>query len=522
MPREENDHAPFAAVFSPREFDDPTMAHMQPKTDATLDAGETGSRVQIAASPYLGGQEVDFSMLDDRRGGNVLLDPVSMADLLRNGFVYPPHSIYSDVKVATLGFDPAQDLYDQPRFHFALQSSDASSRPAAAAVDDAQLLKTYHRLLCDAVLRSTQDMQSPWLLQSGGKDSTSLAIAVAEVSPRTTCFTYLGGPEENEVASARRVARELGLRHEMLICDPGRAYDRYLAMVPEMPLLAADFALLSYADMATEVGIRGGDGIIDGLGSDVYFGAPVSRRQRMISMLAWGMPLPPWLFRIGPVRRSFKCCYALGTLQMGRFERLFPGSRFTDAEVDDLLGRPVAARSRKRLGTYRDDIDAVDSAEAVRRISLAIVESNAFAKGMYTARAMSLRVGYPFCDARLRDWVFHHLPDDRLIGPGGVNKVLVRRHIESRFQHLPYMTAKGSFRFDLCGLARQRFDQVHAFALEGRALLPGAAHWLESHRSRLDNKYFASKFYLLAVMLPWLLSRTSGSRVVGVNEGSAE
>jgi hypothetical protein len=66
---------------------------------------------------------------------------------------------------------------------------------------------------------------------------------------------------------------------------------------------------------------------------------------------------------------------------------------------------------------------------------------------------------------------------------------------------------KGSFRFDLCGLARQRFDQVHAFAMQAQALLPGAPRWLEAHRHRLGNKYFASKFYLLAIVLPWMLSR---------------
>jgi hypothetical protein len=35
-------------------------------------------------------------------------------------------------------------------------------------------------------------------------------------------------------------------------------------------------------------------------------------------------------------------------------------------------------------------------------------------------------------------------------------------------------------------------------------VLPGAPAWLERHRQRLDNKYDASKFYLLAVVLPWL------------------
>ena len=34
--------------------------------------------------------------------------------------------------------------------------------------------------------------------------------------------------------------------------------------------------------------------------------------------------------------------------------------------------------------------------------------------------------------------------------------------------------------------------------------LRAAVGWLERNRRRLDNKYHASKFYLLAVVLPWI------------------
>jgi len=350
-------------------------------------------------------------------------------------------------------------------------------------------------------------MHSPWLLQSGGKDSTSMAIAVAEAAPQTTCITYLGGHEEDETGSARFVARKLGLRHESLVCDPGRSYDRYLACVPGMPLLTADFATLSYVDLATEIAANGGDGILDALGSDPYFGVPAHWQTRVLALLARGLRLPPGVFELGLVGSSFGLCYVLGTVQMDGFERFYPGSRFTDAEVDGLLGSEFAALSKRRLEVFRADIAAAVSMEARRRVSATILESAIFAKGMYAAKALTLRLAYPYCDTRLCDWVFHEVPDDRLIGPGGVNKVLVRQHIARYFRELPYVAAKGSFRFDLCGLARQRFDQVHAFATQAQALLPGAPIWLEHHRNLLHNKYFASKFYLLAIVLPWLLSR---------------
>ena len=81
-----------------------------------------------------------------------------------------------------------------------------------------------------------------------------------------------------------------------------------------------------------------------------------------------------------------------------------------------------------------------------------------------------------------------------------------------RFGELPYVRRKGSFRFDVGGLARRRFERVHSLAKAASDTLPGAAPWLERNRRRLDNKYFASKFYLLAVVLPWLAAETHPSR----------
>src|SRR5678815_4684800 len=185
---------------------------------------------QITMSPYFGAS--DFSGVWASQRSSASLDAVSLADLLRNGFVYPPHSIYSDVKVATFGFDPAQDMQADPKFRFGFR--DSGKRRDRD--DRKDWVGEFHRRLCEAYLRSCREIGSPWLLQSGGKDSTPLAIAAAEVRPDTTCITYLGGSEENEVGSASFVARKLGLRHETLVCDPARAYDRYLDVLPRSPL----------------------------------------------------------------------------------------------------------------------------------------------------------------------------------------------------------------------------------------------------------------------------------------------
>ncbi|NUS38016.1 MAG: hypothetical protein HOQ02_03210, partial [Lysobacter sp.] len=277
-----------------------------------------------------------------------------------------------------------------------------------------------------------------------------------------------------------------------------------------MPLLSADFALLSYVDLGTEIAAQGGDGMVDGQGSDNYFGAILPLEKRLVYRLALGLPVPQFLFELPLVQRSFKACYALGTMKMSSVERVFPGSRFTDEEVDELFGRCISGQSKARLSLFEKEIRSARTLAEWRDISMSLAGSTGgLAKGLYTATALSMHAAYPYCDPQLAAWVYRKVPRDKLIDPvNKVNKVLVRQHIATRFGRLPYVRAKGSFRFDVCGLATQRFDQVHQYALQENEVLPGAARWLERNRRRLDNKYFASKFYLLAIVLPWLeLSR---------------
>lgn len=473
--------------------------------------------MQITMSPYYG--TPDFTVLD-RHPEYHRIDPVSVADLLRNAFVYPPHSIYEGVKLVTFGFSAHQDMRGEPDFHFKFRNAGEVPEVADRPQD---WIAVYHRMLCDAITRTTADMRSPWQLQSGGKDSTTLAIALADARPDTTCITYLGGREENELESARQVASRLGLRHEALVCDPGRAYDRYLALADRMPLLTADFALLSYADLATEVAARGGDGIIDGLGADSYFGTPVDLQQQLTVRLARGLRLPFDATGLPGISGSFPLCFALGTLQMTPIERVFPGSRFSDAEVDALFGFDVARRSRERLSLFKAEIASATSAWEWRDMSMSIAGSaGAFAKGLYTAHAAGLGAAYPFCDRALREWIHHEVPRRQKVDPEtGLNKVLIRRHIAAHFGELPYVQRKGSFRFDVCGLAAQRFEQVHAFAAQVREMLPGATAWLERNRDRLDNKYHASKFYLLAVVLPWLAAHAADAAAAATDARGA-
>src|SRR5688500_8705892 len=101
--------------------------------------------MQITMSPYYG--KPDLSGI----AAGAQVDPVSVADILRNAFVYPPHSILQGVKLVTFGFCPEQDMHTSPQFHFKFRN--AGEVPEVASQDQ-DWVGVYHRLLCEAVRSS--------------------------------------------------------------------------------------------------------------------------------------------------------------------------------------------------------------------------------------------------------------------------------------------------------------------------------------------------------------------------------
>src|SRR5688500_18224624 len=122
------------------------------------------ARTQITMSPYYG--RPDFTGIAGPTAPPRSIDLVTVAGILRNAFVFPPHSIFEGVKLVTFGLTPAQDMSATPEFHFKFR--DSGKRVEDGSADgEVDWVGTYHRLLCEAVTNATRGVSSPWLLQSG-------------------------------------------------------------------------------------------------------------------------------------------------------------------------------------------------------------------------------------------------------------------------------------------------------------------------------------------------------------------
>jgi AraC-like DNA-binding protein len=132
------------------------------------------------------------------------IDPVSVADVLRNGFVYPPHSIFEGVTMQGLSANLAGR---DPMAAYEFRYRDSGKQHDAKAAPTPDWVAAYHRHLCDAVAASCADIRSPWSLQSGGKDSTTLALALGYTDQAHFVRDFKAVVGTSPAAYARAVAR---------------------------------------------------------------------------------------------------------------------------------------------------------------------------------------------------------------------------------------------------------------------------------------------------------------------------
>ena len=114
-------------------------------------------RTQLLVSPFYGTPDVSHLEVHGPS-----LDKVSLADLLRNGFVYPPYSIYENVRLFSCGFDPSQDLFDEAHYEPIFRDT---RHPREHVDEQHDWVGEYHERLCESLRTATQDMSAPWLLQ---------------------------------------------------------------------------------------------------------------------------------------------------------------------------------------------------------------------------------------------------------------------------------------------------------------------------------------------------------------------
>lgn len=444
-------------------------------------------------------------------------DEQAMAEFMHFLYVPNPRTIYKDIHAVLPGhvlvIDQAgmhQERFAPPRFVQGVKLNNQAQVDAALL----ECLPRFEELLLTAASDCIPDQGRIGLLLTGGKDSSTLAIALSQVAPdRVMAFTVgTQDPRLDESKDAARLCEHLAIPHQTYTPESDELVTGVKEMVRYQDQPFGDLAslplFLGLQHLPEDVSV-----VWDGTGNDYYFGfvSSAGRRyyyqrvklQQIIPEMFWPafvqlMRLGPQPFRtrarkwVCPIEDTFVSWYGWSQREVSQLWK--QNISFADTHLYQIM-RHSAPEDWRTLQT--EVLGGVwEPQAAFRKTSHFVHEA--------TGRAMR----FPFIDNRLAQFT-NTLPQE-LQFVDYTNKVLLRAYLA---KHLPpelLEKPKGDFVFDL-NLVLQYNNRAWPDALREAGLLRIIPGWsnvvLEKLLSRYekdpDDERWQHRLYALCLIATW-------------------
>ena len=354
-------------------------------------------------------------------GRSATISPFGMSQFLHHGLVPPPHSEWEEIWFIGLGerailtdSPKGIDLAFERSYALVQANSTGESIPSTAALLEL-LTKSVDKQLAEA------DNQG-FLMLSSGKDSVSVAVALAEGGHSDIpCITYRPEPENKEDMLAADVCRRLGLTHRTLDfpTHTSAVETRLVAFFEGSPRPCADLVQIPYALAVGDSGLSSG-AVFDGSGNDAYMGyVPGSgfrtkQRYRVRSQSAARL-IESILPVDSPINYLTRSRLSSGlpcrTLRFADTKKFYANALDTEPWWHQMSGEVA-------------DFDSVDLMSAVTTIyeDQAAVHLKAYV----AAAAFGLEAKLPFTDPEIVDYFFNLPTPNKFDRDTGETKILLR------------------------------------------------------------------------------------------------
>jgi asparagine synthetase B (glutamine-hydrolysing) len=446
------------------------------------DTGETVlslsvSRGRVTLADDLG------ELIDARRadGDPVELSPAGVSYFLHDGQTPFPASIYRDVYRLSIGDRATIERNGRAaRADFSVDFPYFSERSREDQVPDPDRLLS---LLAESTSRRLAGLDGGVLLLSAGKDSTALALALAEAGVAGVVSATYTSRGDDEHVYARDVARRLGLPHRTISLEAHGARVRAALerFFESTPAPAGDLAQIPVIVLLEALG-RPGGAVIEGTGNDATFGYVPRQVDRIATRLTLG---------------RFSWADALKRL-------LPPGARLNYFLRDpaELNWAGLRVRHCDTRALFPDAVNTSREWRSVRRSlgPLSPVDFRGYLRGRHfevgsqkdkiemAARAFGMRGVYPYQDAGVIDYYFNLPEVERYDRARGVNKLLLRRLLRERLGYDERAVGKRAFQFDGAGFVSRHRAFIEDEIL-GCGLFDARAHfrlrrWIDAATGR--------------------------------------
>lgn len=425
------------------------------------------------------------------------LNPFGISSLLNHCIVKLPQTEYRNVFFLAMG-DVADIRFASgaPKIEWSI---DYPWINAKSAEDREPSTRRLLDLLAAATERSLADAGNAGLLMlSSGKDSTAVALALAECGrDDVEAVTFSSGDSDPEPPVAAANCARLGLKHRVveIPSDPAIVSTALVAFFEASPRVGGDLSQIPYALTAAVVGQRPGEVMLDGGGNDTYMGLIAGRHQETKAR-----------FRIrgkGPAllaARLTRVDSRLNYLARTRAESVLSGRTLRPHEYRALYPAGVdtwpewSAESSRTKG-----FDLIDLWGLVKlRNSDA---GGSMLKQRLAATSIGMTAGLPFCDHEIADYYFNLAEQHRFDRQEGTNKILLRAMLLEFMGYDADAVGKHYFMFDGPGFIDRNMDfvrsEIDSCALWDKAGLAVVHDWL----SRIGERPFLHHALLTIFMV---------------------
>ena len=409
--------------------------------------------------------------------------------------------------VLTVGPGVEQKRYASPRFVRG-ESLDPSVDPDRAIED--QLPEFEERLLA-AVADCIPRTGRVAVTLSGGKDSSTVAVALSKICPERVLALTVGqkSAEIDEAEHAALVCKSLGLAHQSYLPTDQELASGIYAFARQHDQPIGDPAALPYflgmSSLPEDCTV-----ILDGSANDYYFGLPhpvkgalhYQRRvdlQRYVPDALW-----PLVLRL----------MAAGPRELGRLsqqwskpieETWVAWEGWPSGELQDLLGRPISFEHTYLWQKMREGANT-DWLSLITDVVFGVWQPHTdFRKANDLAHSAGRGIRMPFADDRIASYV-NALPEQVKIR-GGKNKMLLRAYMAKNLPREIVDKPKRGFIFDLNRLLQ---NPVHQWVdeLNRAGLLKVLPSWsdrsiqdlVRRHRDDPENPGWQQRLYVLCLL----------------------
>ena len=194
--------------------------------------------------------------------------------LLQSSVVPPAETVYKNIFIVSIGQSAVIQTINNRidlnfSYTFPFKNSDRE--------DEAELDEEYFlEILAEATSSKMKKNRETYLFHSAGKDSNSIALALARVGyqDEITSVSYQGKGENDESEIAGAIAKKFGFKHQK-VYEPKtleqKDMDSIYNFFENSPFPCMDNATLAYPLYMNQLDFSKSN-IIDGMGNDVYIG----------------------------------------------------------------------------------------------------------------------------------------------------------------------------------------------------------------------------------------------------------